>query len=372
MDTPNQVLTSILIGNNTVNIMIVLVSHHVMEAFTFSGSGTLYQQVIGILIEMLLITSVILLLGEILPKSFALRHAHSLVKLLVTPFFVFHNVIGVLKLRSVITGFVFKLNQIVHRVFGEKEESVNYEDIKLAVEMGLKEGHFSQDEADMVEKVLNFTRFPLNEMMTTRSQVKTVSPNNTIAEAIEIAEQKEDALLPVYDSQNDVIVGVFAVAPNFLRDKGDLVKRVMTAPHFVPIVSASEGILSALEDNEEELLIMVDEFGSYQGVVLIESVLEYIVEKKAKKEETPPLRSSFLNSSKNGIVIEGEEKIEVVEEILGFSFPKGEYQTFAGYIIAHIGEIPKEKLWVVVEGRKFYIEEANPNRIVKVFVPKKG
>jgi len=350
--------------------MIILVADHILQYIPFPLDPSAYEYMLRLIVEILFIISLLLIFGEIIPKNLALKNAISTVNLTIFPFFLFHELIGFLRIRNFIAFISGKLINTVRRIFGDKEEFANHADIQFAVEMSRKDGHLSREEASIVDKVLELKELPISEIMLHRSRVKTVHPQDTVNNGIKLGVKNRISRFPVYDRKKDSIVGVFQVNKAILESQKGQIQQFMTPPHFIPKVRASEILLEMLLEGKEELAVIVDEFGTYSGIVSSRQILDYLTQSAVK----PPENQAFsgIKVAENGIYMHADVKLDMAEKILNCSFPRGDYRTLGGFLMAATGSIPRENEWLVVKGMKFYIDEARPNKIIRVFIQKKG
>jgi CBS domain containing-hemolysin-like protein len=370
LEHPHQALTSLLLGNNAVNIMLVLVTSHMLHYLPLSIGGHVYGPIARFLFEVVFIASFLLVFGEIIPKSIALKHPGGVSKATVFPLFLFHEFIGLIRVRQVLALISEKLVNAVRKIFGEKEEFANHGDIQLAVEMSMKEGHLSKEEGSIVDRILMLKDLPSASIIRDRSMVKIVYPQDLVKDAIYLGTRNRISKLPVYDRKKDEVVGIFDVSKAILgREKG-IVKEFMLPPYFIPKVKAREIVLEMVLEGKEDLAIVIDEFGTYVGIISTGQIYDFLTKSVTASLRKPVQKG--LRTTENGIYVDAEVNLEVIEETLNFVFPKGDYHTLGGYIMATTGTIPREKEWLVVGGLKFYIDEARPNKMVRVFIQRKG
>jgi CBS domain containing-hemolysin-like protein len=370
MVNPNQALTSLLLGNNAVNIMIILVANRLMQRIPIPLSNQGYESLLRFVVEVICIVSFLLIFGEIIPKSLALKYSHVVVRFTVSPFFLFHEFIGFLRIRHLVAFVSERLVVAVRRIFGDKEELANHEDIQLAVEMSMKGGHLSEEEASIVDRILELREAPISKIMIDRSMVKTVYPHDSVKNAIRLGTRNRISKLPVYDRKKDAVIGIFKVKKAILENQKGRVREFMSEPYFIPKVNAAEMILEMILHDRQNLAVVVDEFGTYAGIVTSSQILEYLTQSMVQLQEDEAQKEYTLTD--HGLYVNANAKLEKIEEILKCTFPKGEYQTLGGFLITATGKIPKEREWLVIEGMKFYIDEARPNKIVRVFIQQKG
>ncbi len=369
MKKPNSVLTTLLLGNNVANIMLVILMGHLLNRMAFMLPGFFLAGWLKVLGEVLLITVFLLAVGEIFPKSIALRYSGRVAVLAIWPFYGLHQVIGIFHIRQLLTFIVWSILKIIRRLFGDKEESSNYEDIQVAVFLSEKEGHLSKEEASIIDRVLALEDADIAKFMVNRANIKAVNFRETVARAIYYSIKWQMELLPVYKDQKDSIIGVFNVNFAIQKEWHGLVGDHILAPVFIPRVNCSKLILQLLESPEDNLGVVIDEFGSFEGIVSKQNILSFLTYDVL---DIPNKAIAGVDKTPDGLYVDGTLKLDELEDILNFSFPHGDYHTVGGMLCAYQDRIPQKGDWVVVAGRKFYIDQSRPNRVIKVFIPLKG
>jgi putative hemolysin len=370
LQTPDQVLTSILLGNNAVNIMIVLVAGSLFQQFPLENYGILIRTEFQFALEILVIASILLIFGEILPKTIALKHPRQIIQTTILPFFLFHKGIGLLRVRQLAAMASQILFKAVRWTFGDKDEYADRSDIQKAVELGRKGGQLSREEAVLLDNVLKLKNISSTEIMQDRSKVVTLDPDTNIREAVLQSINHSLEVLPVYDKNKDKIIGVFDAAKAVLENHKGKIQEFMETPLFIPMVNISEILLDMLREQTSKLAVVVDEFGAYSGIISHQDIADFLT--KSLVMWPAVSKTKGIKDTESGWTIDADVKLETVEELLAYKFPKGEYLTLGGLLTDLSGKIPRKNEWLVVEGWKFYIDEARPNKIVRVFIQKKG
>jgi putative hemolysin len=349
--------------------MIILTANRILQGIQFWAVDSAYTAVLHTVGKILIIVLLLLISGEIIPKNLALRNPYATVSLTIYPFFFFHELIGFLHIRNFIALITGKLLNAVRKIFGDREEYADHADIQFAVELCRKEGHLSKREAGIVDRVLALKELPVSRIMLDRSLVKTVYPHDKVKSAVRLGIKNGISQIPVYNKQKDSIVGIFNVRKAILETQKGQVRQFMTTPHFIPKVKASEMLLSIFLEGKEDIFIIIDEFGTFSGIISIMQIMDYLA---YSRHESRFQEDTGFSPSENGIYLDADMPLEEVEDILKCSFSRGDFHTLNGFLISSTGSIPREKTWVVVEGMKFYIDEARANKIVRVFIQEKG
>ncbi len=367
---PNQVLTSLLVGNNCINILFVLQASHIISDMGFIAGIQEKSLHLAILVEVALLTLVLLLVGEIFPKNFALHHAKSVAGISIYPFYFFNNLMVKLGVQKALALVNRNLLLAIRKIFGDREEFANSEDIKVAVDLGLKEGHLSREEASIIEKVLSMKTAPVEDFILNRSSVVSFSPDDSVQTALNLAAKNSETEYLVYDREKDSVVGIFNAEKAIINKAQGKVSDVMGPPRFVPYVNVFEWVLKIIGLSTNRIYAVVDEFGAYIGILSYQQIENFLVNNvvQPQSNSVPP----EIQVQNPGWLVEGSLNLAILEDFLKCSFPKGDYHTVSGLLLNVTGKVLQKKDWVVVEGWKFYIESSKSNRIEKVLITQQG
>jgi CBS domain containing-hemolysin-like protein len=378
MQKPNQVLTSLLLGNNFVNIMVVVVGAQLWSRLEFILVQRLrppsaLEEGFSTILEVFVLSGLLLFGGEIFPKSVALKYPRGVVRWNAIPFFLFHQVLGWSRLRLFASLSSKWLMRVAARILGNTKEQASSEDIQMAVELGEKEGHLSREEAQIIRNVLAVQDIPVSRLMVHRSWVHTLSPKDTVAEAIRLGMKNKWPQYPVYDIKKDQVVGVFDVEKAFYKGQKGRVRQFMRPPVFVSAIKTSEFLMDRLWEENHTLVVVLDEFGGYLGVLSTREIMDYLVKMGTSitEEVENRERSIGIVPQERGWNIEGSALVEDLETILETSFPRGDFRTVGGLLQWELGDIPQKGSCIVIHGWKFYVEVAKAHCVTSIFVPHK-
>lgn len=357
LSRPKEVLISILIGNEIVN---VLISSYGAKFFT-----DIYGRE-GALLSALLMSALIFIFGETIPKNAVLPVADRL-SLLYAPFFyVFHLLTAPLR-------WVFLLPlQVLLRKFGveAKEETFELSEEKLLgiLEVGVESGEFSEEEREMIEKVFEMDEVLVREIMTPRPDVFALPEESRIAEVIEEIRRRGHSRVPVYRERLDDITGVVNVKDllpihrNRERKLAEFRRDVL----FVPEVMSVSSLLQELRKARTQIAIVVDEHGAVSGLVTMYDVLRWLVgEVPEEWEEEKDVEKISYDMYR----VDGSADIEEVARTLGFELPEEyDYDTVSGFVMANLEKIPEKGDEFEYDGFKFIVGEVERNRVKEVVV----
>ena len=359
LSKPKEVLISILIGNEIVNIFI---SSYGTKLFveTFGQKGAF--------LSVILSSALIFLFGETIPKNVVLPIADRLAILYAPVFYVFHLLITPIRFILIlpVQGLLRKMGIEV------KEEAYKLTEDKLLglIEEGLESGEFDIQEKVMVERVLELDKVLVKEIMTPRPYIFALPEDKKVGEVIQLIKEKAHSKIPVYKDVLDNLTGVIHVKellPVQLNKERKL-KEFAKEPFVIPEVMTLAKFLNELRKTKVKLAVVVDEHGVVSGVITLYDVLKWIVgDIPEEYEEEKTLEKISSDTYKVG----GSVNIDELARKLGIELPEEyEYDTVSGFIMANLGRVPKKGDEFVFDGYKFIVNEVEKNKVKEVIVVK--
>lgn len=369
LEKPRKLLATILITNNFINILIVLLFAALAETLfaDFNYQLPLYFFTIPLrfLIEIVLVTFLILLFGEVLPKVYASRNALRFSKKMAK----FIQTINLL-----LTPFslpLITLTKWIERKLGSKNSNFSVETLSQALEL-TSEGATTKDEQKILEGIVNFGNTETVQIMKPRIDVFALSDEETYEVVLDKILKNGYSRNPVYKENIDNIIGVL-YAKDLLAhlDKTtfnwqDLVR----APFFVPENKKLDDLLSDFRAKKNHLAIVVDEYGGTSGLVTLEDVIEEIVGDINDEFDVDELFYSKIDE--NNYIFEGKISIKDFCSVLDdeeeaiFEEEKGESETLAGFILEISGKFPKKGAKINFKNYTFTIEALDKKRIKQI------
>jgi CBS domain containing-hemolysin-like protein len=360
-DDPHRLLVTILVGNNLVNIAMSSIATGLL-AFYLGNQGQ------AVAIATVGITALVLLFGESAPKSYAVENTESWALRIARPLKVAEYV-----LLPLIVVFDY-LTRMVNKVTGGRSaietSYVTRDEIREMIRTGEREGVIEEDEREMLQRIFRFNNTIAKEVMTPRLDMEAISTEDSVAEAIEACIRSGHARLPVYEGSLDNIIGVVHIR-DLVRDLNyaeaedvDLDDLIQPTLH-VPESKNVDELLAEMRDNRMHMVIVIDEFGTTEGLVTMEDLTEEIVGEILEGEEDEPIE--FLDE--DTALVRGEVNIEEVNEALGIDLPEGEeFETIAGFIFNRSGRLVEEGEVIAYDGTEIRVEEVENTRIMKARV----
>jgi putative hemolysin len=356
-ESPEHLLTTILIGNTVVNIAAASIA----TAIAIQQFGN-----VGIGIATGFVTIILLIFGEIGPKIYATR-ASDTFALTVAPVILF--------LSKLFTPAIWLVEQVSPK-FGigkdTAEQAVTEDEIKEWIDVGKEDGTIEQDEQDMLYSVLEFGDTTAREIMTPRVNVILMDEAISFEEAIRIFNETGFSRIPVYHDQFDNITGILNVKDVFSamvsHRKDSTIKEIMYDPMFVPETKKIDDLLKELRVHRVQMAIVIDEYSSFVGIVTVEDILEELVgdildefdkEEPGVQELAPGVH-----------VVDAQTWVEDINESMNLGLPTDEsYETIGGLVIDRLGHLPQhpgEKVEIDYGRVTLVVMQMHGRRIVKV------
>ncbi|WP_289758015.1 gliding motility-associated protein GldE [uncultured Duncaniella sp.] len=358
---PERLLATILIINNLVNVTIVVLCNFALGPI-FSGMSAVWS----FILQTVLLTFLILLFGEILPKLYANSNNLAWAKMAAPVLEA-----GV-KLFYPLSSVLVKSSGIVKKVVTKENTAVTADDLSQALEIAqVTDG----DNKDMLEGILKFGDTTASEVMTPRVDVTGLDVDDDFAEVMKVVIESGFARLPVYENSMDNIKGVLYsrdLLPYIGRTKEEFEwQKLMREPYYVPESRMIDDLLEDFRSRRVHLAIVVDEFGGTQGIVTLEDVLEEIV--GDIDDEYDVEEKNYRRLPDDTYIFEGKTLLNDFFRVTDldeddYSSVTEDCETLAGMLLAIKGDFPKEKESIVYGRCRFLVLSIHQHRIVNVRV----
>lgn len=364
LDKPRELLTFILIGNTLANIAIGSIA----ASYTINvlSKNFIYLTKENLLfLEVIFITVIILIFGEIIPKTFAVNRSIYFSNLMSIP------IIFLLKLFRPFFIIFYKISDFIIKINPFKKEKTfdTEEELIMLTELVEKEGTIQETESNMIQSVFQFDNKLVKEILTPRVDIIAINSTASLDDAMDLITNKKFSKIPVYKENIDNILGILYakdIIPYLMgsRPKINLIN-LSRDPLFVPETKPIDDLLDDFKNKKKNIAIAVDEWGGTSGLVTLEDVIEEVVGEVSDPYDNEEY--SFRKISNGNYIVEGAIKIYDLEENIDIKFPDiREYDTLAGYILDAIGNIPKEGEKVNYKNYLFKVIKLNKNRIDEV------
>ena len=360
-ESPEKILATVLLGNNLVNVAAATLGT-IMAVATFG-------LVRGPIIATVGVTALILIFGEVIPKTLAVHNAERLSLFYVKPLRV---------IQWCLYPFVLALSRIglgLARVIAQPDEGktlVSEGEIRSAINVGQVEGVVEQDEARMLHKIFEFTDRPVGKVMVPRTEIAWVEQGTKIGEFLDIYAQTPYSRFPVYKDNTDNVVGILFVKDILMKlnggiiDKEAVIDDLIRPAHFVPESKHLGELLTEMRNGGYHIVMVVDEYGGVAGMVTLGELTEEIIGDIG--DELIEEKKEFVVTGDNTFQLDGGFRIEEANQELRLDLPEGEYETVAGFILSHLGRIPKQGEQLKYRHLKFVIIEMQGVKIERIVV----
>ena len=362
---PERLLSTILLGNNLVNVAFTSVVTVAIVAFVGEGNeGS------GVIIATAVSTVALLIAGEIIPKTIAIRNSEKVAFLyshpltwteyLLLPF--------VLVLQWITRGLNAMLGSTAD------EPSITEDEFRTLIDIGEAEGEFEPAEAEMLENVFQFGDGRVREVMTPRTEIVSIQQGGSVQEFLSIYSTRSHTRFPVYREAVDDIIGIIS-SKDVLRhmaQKGlshrDSVTEAIRDAYFIPETKRISELFDELRATGNQMALVIDEFGGLSGLVTLKRLLEVVVGPVGEEGESP--EEEYRAIDENTFHIEGGMSIQEVNQEMDIELPDGEYETIAGFVLDVLGHIPGEGEQFDYADLKFEILEMRDLKIEEIRVTK--
>ncbi|WP_455449980.1 hemolysin family protein [Natrinema thermotolerans] len=364
-DDPHRLLVTILVGNNLVNIAMSSIATALLGLYFESGLVPVVLSTFGV-------TAIVLLFGESVPKSYAVENTESWSvriskPLKLTEYLLFPLIV----LFDYLTR---QINRLIGSTGAIESPYVTRDEIQEMIESGEREGVLEEEEHEMLTRIFRFNNTIVKEVMTPRLDMTAVPKDAPIDEAIETCIQSGHARIPVYEGSLDNVQGVvhirdlvrdlnYGEAANDELELADLIQPTLHVPESKNV----DELLTEMRENRMHMAIVIDEFGTTEGLVTMEDMIEEIIGEILEGGEEQPIEEIADDT----VLVRGEVNIEDVNESLDIELPEGqEFETIAGFIFNRAGRLVEEGEEITYDGVRITVETVENTRILKARLTK--
>jgi len=356
---PERLLVTILVGNNIVNISAAAIATSVATSM-FGDAG------VGIATGIM--TLLVLMFGEITPKSYSTHHSEK-VALRVA-----RTVEIISKILFPIVRSLEAFSNLMMRIFGKKgSEKLTEDELKTIVTMGAEQGIIKREIAGMMNSLIKFEKTHVGEVMTHKDEMLMIDGSKTIGDVIDFIVKTPYSRYPVYMDNEDNVVGIVDVDEILAKLKAGKTKtkisKISRKPYFVPATKEIASLLYDFEAKGTVIAVVVDEFGHVKGLITVDDVMEEIVGDIFDKSRKPSIYIKRISPSE--LLVDARVTVEMLDDYMDLGLPEREFDTIAGLIQKRTGEIPKKGEIIFLKKVKIIIEDSDEKTIRKVRIVKR-
>lgn len=356
IEDPNKLLGAILIGNNIVNIGASSIATSL--AINMWGDNS-----VGAVT--LIMTVLVLIFGEITPKSIAKQKSEGVALVVSKPIklcvFIFKPFIIVFT----------SISSVFIRLFGADpnaaQQFITEEELRTMVDVSEEEGVLEQVEREMIFNVFDFADAQVKDVMVQRVDIVAVDINDSYDQVLNIIQKEQFSRLPVYNQSIDDIVGILNVKDLIIAGKSDKEFKVtdyMREPCYTFEFKKIQELFKEMKKTRNHMSVVLDEYGGTVGIVTIEDLIEEIV--GDIEDEYDDFENEIEVIKDNEYVVDASAKLDDVSELIGVDMESEEFDSVGGLIIGELGRIPEVNEEVHINNLRIIVEEIDKNRIKKV------
>lgn len=367
LQKPKKLLATILIANNMVNIAIIIISSLLISRlFDFGDKAWL-----EFLVQVVAVTFIILLLGEVTPKVYATRNGLKMASVMAIPLFILEKIFSPLSFTLInSTGFIEKR-------FKSKGHDISVDAISHAIEI-TNESNTTEHEKNILKGIVRFGSIEVKQIMKPRLNVVAFNIETNFKDLLFRIIEAGFSRVPIYRESFDNVEGILFIKDllPYINEKEDFEwQKLIRPPFFVPENKKIDDLLREFQYKKIHIAIVVDEYGGSSGLVTLEDIIEEIVGEINDEFDDDEVQYSKLDE--NNYVFDGKTLLNDMYRILNidgsdFDKARGEADTLAGFIIETQGKIPAKNEIFSFENYTFKIEAADKRKIktVKVSIKK--
>ena len=366
LQNQKKLLATILISNNFINILFILLFTYVGEYFFESISS----KILKFLLEIILVTFLILLFGEVLPKVYANRNAFKFATKMAKPMVFLNSLLSFLSIP------LLKLTSLVENRLNKKSSDISVEVLSQALEL-TSTGATTKEEKKILQGIVSFGNTETTQVMCPRMDIFALSNDEEYKSVIEKIIKTGHSRIPVYKENIDNIIGILYakdLIPHIHKETFNWIKIIREA-FFVPENKKLDDLLKEFQEMKNHLAIVVDEYGGTSGLISLEDIIEEIVGDIS--DEFDHIDLSYSKLDNYNYIFEGKTALKDFYKVLqidesSFEEKKFEAETLAGFILEITGKFPRRNEKISFNEYQFKIESIDKKRIkqIKVTLPK--
>ncbi len=369
---PRRLIITILICNELINITIsALTASFTEDIFALSGWAQASDLVfLKTLVATAICLPLILIFGDITPKTVALYNPLRFSLFVAIPLSLFYRLVT--PIRWLLAGFA---GLIVRLLFGEqpvKEDPITEREFRTLVDLSKRGGVLWESEHEFIHNIFDFGETRVSEIMTPRTDMFCIQSDQSLEEILQGIEELHYSRIPVYEKDKDDLIGILyskdllQIGLDFGRQKEWNLEVILRQPYFIPQTKMASDLFREFRSSRIHLAIVVDEYGGVAGLVTMEDLLEDLFGEIL--DEYDPEEPQVRQVDKNTMIIPARMSIEEFNKYLGAQFSEDEYDTMGGLIFDLFGRLPAPGAKISFQHYTFTVEKMLGNRILELKV----
>jgi len=365
IDMPERLLGSILISNNFVNVGIVIISYYIINKIVDLSEA----RVIGFVLQVVIITFLLLLFGEILPKIYATQFAIKFARVMAMPLTILD------KIFKPISLVLISSTSIIQKKFSRLKEDISMDDLSEALDLPSTE---ITEDKEILKSIVRFGNIDAKEIMKARMDIFAINIDTKFTRVLPEIISSGYSRIPVYIESLDNIKGILYIKdllPHMHKPNTFMWQSLIRSPYFIPETKKIDDLLEEFQTKKIHMAIVLDEYGGTYGLITLEDILEEIVGEITDEYDEEEI--AYKKLGENVFLFKGKTQLNDFYKITGseinvFDKVKGEADTLAGLILEIEGEIPMKDDIIRYRNFVFNISSVDNRRIKEVEVRIEG
>ena len=368
IENPGKLLSAVLIGNNIVNLSASSLTTMLATKLAISlGAGISEATAVGIATGIL--TIVILIFGEIVPKTVATMNSDKMSLIYSKPIYL---------ITVILTPVIFIMNKLSHFflfVLGMKQDgngkTMTENELLTIIDVSHEEGVIETEEKEMINNVVDFGDALAKDVMVPRIDVVFTSVDTSYDDLISLFRQEKYSRIPVYEDSKDNVIGIVNLKDLFYyqgKPEDFVLKDILREPFFTYEYQKTSDLMLQLREQSINIAIVLDEYGATSGLITLEDLLEEIVG-EIRDEYDEDEEDVIQRVSDVEYIVDGATKLDDINEVLGTNIDSDDYDSIAGHVINLLEHIPTVGESIETEeGIRLVVDSMDKNRIDKIHI----
>ncbi|GBD89578.1 magnesium and cobalt efflux protein CorC [bacterium BMS3Abin04] len=369
LQSPKQLLVTILIANTILNVAASIISVSIAIQIAHANK---YPVNLVLVIQIIILTVLVLLFAEISPKLWASKHPIKFAQLVSVP--VYWTFILLFPVSKILSDFLKVFTSSIN--YDKRKTALSSEDLSDLADISVEKGTIEEEEHELIQGLVSFRDVTAREVMTPRVDITAISIDTELKDILNLINESAHSRIPLYKDNLDHILGIL-YAKDFLPFIGDArksnvlnLKKMARECLFVPETKLIHELMHEFQEKNTHIGIVVDEYGGTSGLISLEDILEEIVgeiQDEYDKEE-----SEVTKISNNSYLVLGKLPIDEVNELLSIDLTSksDDYDSLGGFIFNQTGKVPEEGYSFIFSNYRFIVKEVKNNRINSVLIEK--
>ncbi len=324
-------------------------------------------------IASLIMTVLVVLLGEITPKTIAVSHAESFALLVAYPIRL------LIKITHPVVWFFTRLPGWILKTMGAKSPSspfITEEDIRAMIDLGEESGTLQEDEKEMLHKVFEFGDTVASESMVPRTEIVAINDDATVGEALQLVKEKGFSRYPVIHEKMDNVVGILYIKDILIKmsegkvDSSTPIKEFVRDAYFIPENKKISELLAEMQKRKFQIAIVMDEYGGTAGLITLEDLMEEIVGSLQDEFEKIQAEKDVEVIDERTFIVSGTTPLDEVSELVDVKLESEDFHTIGGYVFGLFGRLPREGEQIRYHNLRFLVMEMDGKKIAKIKITK--